>query len=110
VANLKSIAIDVQYSFSANFLGSVNKNNIPLSLEHRGAFKTLSCFNCQIAEMARSELGRRLSLQQGVIAAVGLVLGDDDEEENVPAEVESEKTKDKQNRKNECSLETAVQV
>ena len=59
--------------------------------------------------MARSELGRRLSLQQGVIAAVGLVLGDD-EEENVQAEVESEKTKDKRNRKNECSLETAVQV
>ena len=61
--------------------------------------------------MARSELGRRLSLQHGVIAAVGLVLGDDDEEDDkLQAEVGAEKQKDKRNRKNECSLETAVQV
>ncbi len=60
--------------------------------------------------MARSELGRRLSLQHNVIAAVGLVLGDDDEDEVLQAEAGAEKQKDKAKRNNECSLETAVQV
>jgi hypothetical protein len=56
--------------------------------------------------MARSDVGRRLSLHEGVVAAVGLVLdngeeaGDDFDDEPVnPAK-----------KKEECSLETAVQV
>ena len=64
--------------------------------------------------MARTEMGRRLSLQQGVIAAVGLVLGQDEAkiEEGITVSAEAENgDKEKVKRRNdECSLETAVQV
>ena len=64
--------------------------------------------------MARTEMGRRLSLQQGVIAAVGLILGQDEvqiEEGITSAEAENgDKEKVKKRKDEECSLETAVQV
>ena len=62
--------------------------------------------------MARTEMGRRLSLQQGVIAAVGLVLGQDEaelEDGIKPPEADNGDA-EKGKRPNECSLETAVQV
>ena len=67
----------------------------------------------QVAELARSEMGRRLALQEGVIAAVGLVLGDEEEKESDEESEASEnqqKLKKKKKENNECSLETAVQV
>ena len=44
----------------------------------------------QVAEMARSDVGRRLSLQEGVVAAIGLVLGDDDEDRQQPDHPDNE--------------------
>jgi hypothetical protein len=58
-------------------------------------------------------MGRRLALQEGVIAAVGLVLGDEEEKESDEESEASEnqqKSKKKKKENNECSLETAVQV
>jgi hypothetical protein len=58
-------------------------------------------------------MGRRLALQEGVIAAVGLVLGDEEEKESDEKSEASEneqKSKKKKKENNECSLETAVQV
>jgi hypothetical protein len=65
--------------------------------------------------MARSEMGRRLSLQLGVIAAVGLVLGHDEAEledriQSLEADNYEVERKEKTKEKNACSLETAVQV
>lgn len=57
--------------------------------------------------MARSEFGRRLSLHEGIIGAMGLVLDDDEEEKE---EVGQGEPVDHAKNKEECSLETAVQV
>ena len=57
--------------------------------------------------MARSEFGRRLSLHEGIIGAMGLVLDDDEEEKE---EVGQGEPVDHGKNKEECSLETAVQV
>ena len=63
----------------------------------------------QVAEMARSDVGRRLSLQEGVVAAIGLVLGDDGEDQQQPDHPDNEPA-DPSRKKEDCSLETAVQV
>ena len=71
----------------------------------------INLFPRQVAELARSEMGRRLALQQGVIAAVGLVLGDEEEKEKEESDnSENQKKSKKKKMHNECSLETAVQV
>ena len=59
--------------------------------------------------MARADVGRRLSLQEGVVAAIGLVLGDDDEDRQQPDHPDNEPA-DPSRKKEDCSLETAVQV